>query len=269
MPASEGNSQTWRFAFASVMGTSHHKSGDPCQDASACELLTRGDGDDVLIAVACDGAGSARLSQVGSHETCRFVLERTKELLNSDVPVAGLTRDCAERLVIDARENLRAFAAKLGATPRDLACTLVVASDAAMFLQIGDGVVIVGRRDEPIDDFCWVFWPERGEYANTTTFLSDEDVIGHILHEIVLHGIDEIALLTDGIQSLVLDLRGRAAHAPFFARVMAPLRTLSQAGNIASLGESLAAYLDSAPINDRTDDDKTLIIASRRTQTDR
>jgi protein phosphatase 2C-like protein len=261
------NSRRWRYALSSVIGTSHVRSGDPCQDAGACEVIESNEGD-VLVAVACDGAGSAKLSQIGSDKTSRFVLRRVTELLNAGLPVIGLSRDLAICLVLDAQEHLRATAEKARAMPRDLACTLVVAviaPDAATFFQVGDGVVIVGPRSEPVNEFSWVFWPERGEYANTTTFVTDESVSEHLQHESSLNGIDEVAVLTDGIQSLVLDYKEHAAHAPFFGRVMAPLRTRADWGHAEDLSSALAAYLDSRSINDRTDDDKTLILASRRT----
>ncbi|HZL16472.1 MAG TPA: PP2C family serine/threonine-protein phosphatase [Polyangia bacterium] len=253
------------------MGTSHVKSGDPCQDAGACEVVDGPDGSDVLIAVACDGAGSAKLSQIGSAETCRFTVQRIKELMKSGLPVVDITQEVATRVVLEAQDNLRATAESAGATARDLACTLVagiIAPDAAAFFQVGDGVAIVGQRDEPVNEFCWVFWPERGEYANTTTFLSEDRVAEHLKYDVVRRGIDEVALLTDGIQALVLDYKGHAAHAPFFSRMMAPLRARQDAGHIGSLSSALAVYLDSPPINDRTDDDKTLILACRRTTDD-
>jgi hypothetical protein len=254
------------------MGTSHVKSGDPCQDAGACDAVESPPDSDILIAVACDGAGSAKLSQIGSTETCRFVIQRIKVLLNSGLSVAEITRDVAMQIVLDAREHLHATAEAASASARDLACTLVagvIATNAAAFFQIGDGVVVVGPRTEPINEFSWIFWPERGEYANTTTFLSDERVAEHLQHAEVPYGIDEVAVLTDGIQSLVLDYKEHAAHAPFFSRMMAPLRARGDAGHIESLSSSLAIYLDSPPINERTDDDKTLVLASRRTPDDR
>jgi Protein phosphatase 2C len=249
------------------MGTSHIQSGDPCQDASACEVIAGPHGSEILIAVVCDGAGSAKLSQVGAAETCSFIIRRVRDLLEAGLRVDELTRDVATTLVLDARDHLRATAETHGILPRDLACTLVasiVARDAAVFFQIGDGVAIVGPRTEPSNEFSWMFWPERGEYANTTTFLTDERVAEHLQHAAVPYGIDEVAVLTDGIQNLVLDYKAHAAHAPFFSRVMAPLRVRTDAGHIADLSSALAAYLDSPPINDRTDDDKTLVLASRR-----
>lgn len=267
MSSPDVSARPWRYAFASVMGTSHVRSGDPCQDAGECEVVQAPQGGDVLVVVAADGAGSAKLSQVGSAATCRFVVERLHDLIKAGLSVVDITRDVASGLVLDAQEHLRVTAERAGAPIRDLACTLVagvIGADGAAFLQIGDGVAIVGPRTEPINEFSWIFWPERGEYANTTTFLSDERVVEHLQHAAVPYAIDEVAVLTDGIQNLVLDYKEHAAHAPFFSRMMAPLRTCPEGGHIDSLSSALAAYLDSPPINDRTDDDKTLVLASRR-----
>lgn len=259
--------RAWRYALASVSGTAHVKRGDPCQDSSACEIFKADSLGDVLIAVASDGAGSARLSQLGSLETCRLVTERLRSLLAAGLPVVALTREVATQIVLDARDNLRLLAESAGAPERELACTLivaVVAQDAAAFFQVGDGFAIVGPRSEPIDEYCWVFWPEPGEYANMTRFLTDAQVENHLQHAALLCGIDEMALLTDGLQNLVLDLKERVPHAPFFSRMMAPLRSRPDHGRIDSLSAALATYLDSSPINERTDDDKTLVLASRR-----
>ena len=44
--------RAWRHAHASVMGSSHHRSGAPCQDASTCEIRRRADASFLLAAVA-------------------------------------------------------------------------------------------------------------------------------------------------------------------------------------------------------------------------
>jgi hypothetical protein len=229
--------------------------------------MTRPYGGDVLIVVVCDGAGSASLSHLGATATCSFIVARLEELLGDCGRVQDFTREVTTNLVLDAQSNLKGTAEAAGATTRDLACTLVTAvvgTDAAAFFQVGDGLTVVGPRNEPDDEFSWVFWPERGEYANTTSFLSDELVVERLQHAVVDHAIDEIAVLSDGIQSLVLNYREHAAHAPFFLRMLSPLRNNDSAGHIGPLSEALATYLDTDAINERTDDDKTLVLASRR-----
>ena len=56
----------------------------------------------------------------------------------------------------------------------------------------------------------------------------------------------------------------RTVHAPFFANMIRAVEGSSTIGRDDSLSRSLAAYLDSPTINNRTDDDKTLVLAVRR-----
>jgi hypothetical protein len=78
--------------------------------------------------------------------------------------------------------------------------------------------------------------------------------------------VDEVALFTDGIERLVLDHTERTAPPQFFRTLFGWLVKTDKAPLDAELPVSLivANYLDSKQINDRTDDDKTLILATRR-----
>ena len=56
----------------------------------------------------------------------------------------------------------------------DYACTLlgVVASPSRIaYFQIGDGAIVIPSGEPGTYD--WVFWPQHGEYANTTNFVTD------------------------------------------------------------------------------------------------
>lgn len=256
----------WRFALARAAGTSHTASGDPCQDACVCETMTDEDGDEVLVAVVSDGAGSAALSHFGSAVACRTVLEAVRGHLARGLRVGALSREVALQMIAETRRALDEIAAEAGAPVRELACTLVaavVATDLAAFFQVGDGAVVASPVGEE-DRFQLVFWPERGEYANTTAFITDVRVDEHVMHDIVPGAVDDVVLFSDGLQALVLDYQERAAHARFFARVLEPLRTRQQEGRQAELCRALEAYLESAEVDARTDDDKALILASRR-----
>ena len=56
----------WRVAYNSVIGTSHEKTGLPCQDAGGCRIVHDPAGREILLAIACDGAGSASRSLDGA-----------------------------------------------------------------------------------------------------------------------------------------------------------------------------------------------------------
>ena len=75
--------------------------------------------------------------------------------------------------------------------------------------------------------------------------------------------IDEVALFSDGLQRLALHYQTRTAHAGFFKPMLATLRA-APADALESLSTQLAAYLSSPAVNERTDDDKTLVLATRQ-----
>jgi hypothetical protein len=155
-----------------------------------------------------------------------------------------------------------------GLMRRDYACTLlaaVVGQDCAVFLQIGDGAIIVACEDDP-DSFAWIFWPQRGEYENATAFATDSDVASHLSYEWRYGHIHELALFTDGLQRLVLDLREHTVYSPFFRQVFPSVRS-EEEGHSTNVSGLLRTFLSSERINDRTDDDKTLLLATRRAVT--
>ena len=133
-------------------------------------------------------------------------------------------------------------------------------------MQVGDGAVVVHWEDTPqsSDGYDWIFWADEAAYANETTFLTDERAAGNLQHTLVNYRLDEVALFTDGLQRLALHYETRTAHAPFFEPMFAPLRAAANDGRANELSASLAAFLDSPSVNERTDDDKTLILATRR-----
>jgi hypothetical protein len=69
-------------------------------------------------------------------------------------------------------------------------------------------------------------------------------------------------LFTDGIERLALNFAAIEPHTPFFASMTEPVVKGEQVGFNVALSRQLAAYLSSDSINERTDDDKTLILAA-------
>jgi hypothetical protein len=153
-------------------------------------------------------------------------------------------------------------------SPREFACTLlgaVVSQDRAAFFQIGDGAIVVSNRAEA-DDYGWIFWPQHGEFANQTNFVTQDDALEVLEFELGERSVDEVAIFTDGIERLVLDLQEKTAHAPFFRTLFGWVAKTEPAAVNEEIptSEVMGRYLGSKQINDRTDDDKTLILASRR-----
>ncbi|HEV7517613.1 MAG TPA: PP2C family serine/threonine-protein phosphatase [Thermoanaerobaculia bacterium] len=260
--------EPWRFAFASTVGTSHIKVGLPCQDASACLLVPTAEGQTVLVALLADGAGSASRAEAGAQLACTFLLGEITAALAAGAALTTLTREAIADLLRQLQARIGQQAEAEGRQARDFAATLVAAvvgAREAVFFQVGDGAIVVSTPEDG-DAYSWVFWPGSGEYENTTFFLTDADVERHLEWERSEQPVDQVALFSDGLQRLALHYQSRTAHAPFFRSKMQVLEAAEDAAP-ARLSEQLARFLSSPEVNARTDDDKTLILATRRRPT--
>jgi hypothetical protein len=247
----------WRILAQSVTGTSHATRATPCQDAHATAVVEAADGPALVVAVA-DGAGSARFAEVGAGAACRVLLAESRAEL-AGTGVGQLTRDTLVRWLLAARSELVRLADERAVRPRELACTAILAvvgTATAAFAQVGDGAAVVPDKD----GYAAVFWPALAEYANVTDFLTDEGIEDHIVGETLTARIDELAVFSDGLQRLALDYATRRGHAGFFAPLFTTLRDHSAPEQLA---EPLRGFLDSPQVNARTDDDKTLVLATR------
>jgi hypothetical protein len=244
----------WRYAAARTTGVSHLKTGAPCQDRHSHLVSEQG----LIIAVA-DGAGSAPMSALGAE----VAVEKAVELLGAHLsdPQADWPALVVEAARV-ARIAVHAEAIKAGLPPRDYACTLLVivlADDRGAALQIGDGVI--AYRDA--DAWGYVFWPQKGEYANTTNFLVQDDAEDRFEVAALNEPLREIAVMTDGLEGLALHYASQAAHDPFLEAVMRPLRAEQVCGEARRVSAALKAFLQSDRIASRTDDDLTLVLATR------
>ncbi len=253
----------WRYVYTSVRGTGHIGSDLPCQDASRVLLAINSQDEPLLLLVASDGAGSAARSEEGSRMVCEEVVKFLALRFNAAEyrPAGDLGVEIAHTL----RGQLVTLAEDLGCSLRDLACTLSVAvllSDWAWFMQIGDGAIVVQRS--VADPFEVVFWPDNGEYANQTYFLTDVPD-AHVHTRLDERPLDRVSVITDGLQTLALVLAEQRAHPPFYLPMFGTLEAAPGGGEQAHrvLVPALSGFLDSSGINARTNDDKTLILASR------
>jgi hypothetical protein len=249
----------WSFVYHSEPGSSHVKDGRPCQDFSLATNVSTEHGD-VLIAACADGAGSAEFSAIGAEIACGHVIEKIAEALQAGLAPSHIDGPKFSEWFGSVHNGLTAKADEMGVAPRELACTLlvVVASrDTTACAQVGDGAIVVPENDS----YSLIFWPDNGEYANTTYFLTDSAFEKHLMSR-MLGGVVGVAMITDGLQLLSLDFQTRTPHGPFFAPLFSALRNAPSAEELAL---PLRHFLSSAAVNDRTDDDKTLLLATKRT----
>jgi serine/threonine protein phosphatase PrpC len=253
----------WRVAMASSIGQSHVTAAQPCQDAHF-HLATRdADGNPVMVLAAADGAGSAALAELGATLACETFARLVEAYLGKGGRVAAIERPLVERWITGLVYRMELDANRSGATVQDYACTLlaaVVANDTAAFVQIGDGAMVISNGA----GWRHVFWPQHGEFANTTNFVTSQRAVPTMEFLRVDEAVQEVAVFTDGIENLVLQKATKTAHAPFFDSMFPPIRKSQASGVDAELSQALDKYLSSPTINSRTDDDKTLILASRR-----
>jgi hypothetical protein len=257
-------SEAWRYAYASVTGTSHEQTGSSCQDAGGCSVVETVGGETILLAMASDGAGSVQRSGEGAALTIELFLAEFGRACREG-GIATIDRAFILAWLRKLRRKISARAAAADLRSTDFACTAlgaVVADDRAVFFQIGDGAIVVSARHDD-GEYGWVFWPQHGEFANTTNFVTQHNASRVIEVDIHEGPIDEVAIFTDGIERLVLDLRGKTAHAPFFRPLFGWLAATTPTTN-GGTSPLLAQYLGSKQVCDRTDDDKTLILATRR-----
>ena len=255
-----GRSLTWKTIKASAIGTSHLDSQTECQDSHKVDVVQTEDSNQYLIAVVSDGAGSAINSSIGSKTTCETLAELVTQSLKTDQDSA-LTENNATQWVQIVRDEINIIAEKEDLEVREYACTLlcaVVSNKGALFFQIGDGAMIVSK----FGLMGIVFWPDNGEYANSTYFITDENAIDRLRILKVESNIDELAIFSDGIQNLALTNSSKTPHYPFFNSMFEFLRKVKNA-DYDNLDKKLELFLQSENINSRTDDDKTLVLATR------
>jgi hypothetical protein len=246
----------WRYAAAKVIGTSHTKVGQACQDRFVCSTVPSG----WLIAAVADGAGSASQGEVGAEIATTASIASLAQSITEGVGNVELAIQTAMQV---ARARVIEEAESSSAPPRDFACTLLliaIGPDGGAAGQIGDGLIAV-KADT--DDWAWVFWPQRGEYANVTRFLVDDDAPSFFETTCLRSDVFEVSVMTDGLEPLALHYASRSAHTRFFEGMIAPLREIDAEGEAAGISEQLEAFLSSDRIRARVDDDLTLLLASR------
>lgn len=244
----------WRWAAASKIGTSHIRSGQRLQDAYTVSSV----GAVSVFAVVADGAGSAQFGAFGAWLVCRSLTVRLRDHLRveSQLPSEANLIDWIDEL----RDRISLIADRRNSTPRQFASTLaalVVSPDEVMTLQVGDSAV-VGRRNDAWEVLCW---PENGEYASTTYFVTD-DPEPRLKISRFQSNFNAFSLFSDGVGDLALSHLEHEAHSRFFDPMMRPIDSATGTGRLSDLSAKLSSYLDSPSVCERTDDDKTLILIS-------
>jgi len=247
----------WRVVGASEVGTSHIAVGRGCEDSCWAQVGLTASNLPFLQLFVADGAGSASNGGEGAELAIQAAVAFIDKKL--ELPEFGLSDELATQCVIAIREKVYARADALGLKARDFACTFLGVLSCqlgTLVLQIGDGGIVldVGQGLEvPVV-------PMSGEYANMTHFLTDDDAINQMVTKTFPSIALRVAVFSDGLQRLALNMADNTAYEPFFSNFFTVLGG-SAPDQEDQLQGALVRFLQSSAVNDRTDDDKTLALA--------
>ncbi|MEB3228919.1 MAG: PP2C family serine/threonine-protein phosphatase [Synechocystis sp.] len=263
-PNPETVTSPWKAITRSVVGVSHQKHNQPCQDASAYRQLDQG----LLLGAIADGAGSASHAETGAQVAVQssldflqrwheFALRRGEnqwvEKLDQDK-----TRRFFEHLLQRLHHDLRHQAQQLNCEVPALASTLLVFiahPQGLMAMQLGDGFLVVHRGD---GDYQLLFTPDKGEFTNETVFVTSDQAVNDLQVYHSAAPVTFIAAATDGLESVAIKQRDWTAFPPFFQ----PLEIyLQETPDPEQEPDYLENFLTSERLNQRTQDDKTLLLA--------
>lgn len=198
-----------KLACARLVGRSHAATSIPCQDFVAARTM-RGVGG---LALA-DGAGSRVHSGAGAEESVKSVLglfHRDFEALHQ---LATVDPQAVARQVLDTcLARLRRRSRRMKCDVDAFACTLLfVAHKSGRYIagHLGDGVIAM---DDGAGKIIALSHPDNGEYANTTTFVTEHDAVHRLRIYVGECGASAFAVMSDGTaESLYLRAGGQPAE---------------------------------------------------------
>ena len=118
--------------------------------------------------------------------------------------------------LVAAKTAVEAEAEACQMTARDLATTLIIVVATPKLIasaQVGDGVAVASDRQ---GNLIALTAPQRGEYANETTFLVSPNALETAQVNLWRGATANIAVLSDGLQMLALEMTDGKPHGTVF-----------------------------------------------------
>ncbi len=253
---------TWRVAAASVIGQAHLNQNTVCQDRFLTESVETSNDGEILIAAVADGAGSTTDGQRGAETACGLFVNQAAEFLKI-APIESFTEEFGRRWIAFFQQQIAGKARLEKKEMREFATTFigaVVGQKCAAFYQVGDGGAVFSF-DGKQGSYQFAVPQVEAEYVNQTEFLTDDAAAESLRFARLDAPIEDLILFSDGVFSVAVDYQIGKPHEPFLMPMIAPLRNGSSGKT--ELNEKLEKFLASPRINGKTDDDKTIILASR------
>lgn len=201
------HSSGWRTIAASSRGKMHAHEGTYREDAFALGALA----DWQFVAVA-DGAGSCRLSRIGSQLACDVAVETIKAVIEDkarELAAEDLAKCALNEAVRQAVRSVSDEAERRQVRSKDLSSTLLLLMHHPLekchvvgVLEVGDGIIALevegkeGKRLEVYDA------EDHGEYSGETVFLPSRSA-GQWAERVQVRTYAEpvhlVAIMTDGV----------------------------------------------------------------------
>jgi hypothetical protein len=253
---------SWKYISSSVTGRSHLDHNEKGQDYCKTGVIQISE-KEYFIGIVADGAGSTKYGGLGAEIACETMFINIISTVRIIDTIATIPNEEIINWVNTARESINRHAQDKGISLKEYASTLIgsiIGMGHSIFFQIGDGGIVVNVDAA----YQTVFWPEQGEYANTTFFLTDESFPKHLNIRRMDFVPCEISIFTDGLQNLVLLNSERSAHSGFFKPLFEFLKK-NPCNEYLNLSDQLSNFLNRTEISERSDDDKTIILALHST----
>nr|WP_282841092.1 PP2C family serine/threonine-protein phosphatase [Moraxella osloensis] len=268
---------SWQVYGASSIGKSHIDSNLPNQDSIYLQKTEHG-----MVAVVCDGAGSAKFSQAGAAFFSQSIGKMLLSLgVSRSVSSSGITLDLGQltQQIIEQLSQIRLdLQSQLPAESslRDYHTTftglLIHSNHQALLVQIGDSPLTTSQfvvRHPHIDYFTnlQVYGDDsKNEYVNETHFITQDNWQSFLRVEpIDLSQVDCLALMSDGCADLVFEGASVTPkiYRPFFGNLLFNL-TQSQSSQ---QGSAIIEQALGNPATYRlTGDDKSLVVLLKHQQ---
>lgn len=241
----------WRTLSGAVRGTSHVRSGAPCQDAVSVRTIG-----DLLVAALSDGAGSAALSQISAsivaEAAARFFITRAENgrEIEPHAAFGELLSAVGARIQAEAAFSDR----NLADYHATMLCAVVVPDGGLLAAQVGDGF-ICGRRwgSRAYETVCAA---AKGEYSNQTVFVTLASAPEYLSVAWMPGEWEFVCLSSDGLEPIAIERRSRQPGQAFFRRLEDDIRRHPDYKDGA-----LLEWLGSDAVNHRCDDDKSMVVA--------
>ncbi|MBF0477696.1 MAG: protein phosphatase 2C domain-containing protein, partial [Deltaproteobacteria bacterium] len=166
----------WNTVAAYLEGTRHRKTGTECQDYG--EVLTVSD--EMILGALADGAGSVKYSSHGAELAVKTTLKMLAQVDWNLITSEEETRAVFLKVLDAVGGAFGSRAGRAGWMIKDMACTLlafVATPDWLAAMQVGDGAMVVRTAG---GEYELLFTPDKGEYINTTTFVTSANA-GQVL----------------------------------------------------------------------------------------